>query len=129
MGAWGSGPFDNDDAADWAWSLEDSADDAVLRAAVRDAVETAKPDAATSQIAIAAATVVASGRSGDASALPEDVATWLAAHRDLPWPELADMARAALANVAGDSELRDLWAESDDVSAWLADVEELRARL
>jgi hypothetical protein len=129
MGSWGSGPFDNDDAADWAWSLEDSADDAVLRAALRGGADTVKPDASTSQVAIAAVAVVAAARSGGADQLPEEVAAWLDAHRDLPWSDLAELARAALANVAKDSELLDLWAESDDAETWRADLEELRSRL
>ena len=129
MGTWGSGPFDNDDAADWAWSLEDSADDAVLRAALRDGAEAAKPDASTSQIAIAAAAVVVAGRSSDSAQLPEEVGAWFEAHRDLPWADLAELARAALTNVAKDSELLDLWAESDDAATWRADLEELQSRL
>jgi hypothetical protein len=129
MGTWGAGPFDNDDAADWAWSLEDSTDDAVLRAALEDGAERAKPDASISQVAIAAAAVVVAGRSGDSGQLPEEVAAWLVAHRDLPWSELANLARAALANVANDSELLDLWAESDDAQAWRGDLSELQARL
>lgn len=129
MGTWGAGPFDNDDAADWAWSLEDSADDAVLRAALQDGAAKAKPDASTSQIAIAAAAVVAAGRSGDSADLPEEVAAWLDAHRDLPWSDLADLARAAIANAAKDSELLELWAESDDAETWRADLEQLQSRL
>ena len=129
MGSWGLGPFDNDDAADWAWSLEDSEDDSILRAALQHGSETARPDASTSQIAVAAAAVVAVGQSGDAPELPEEVATWLEAHRDILWPQLADLARSALENVAKDSELRDLWAQSDQVETWLADIEALRYRL
>jgi hypothetical protein len=129
MGAWGSGPFDNDDVADWAWSLEDSTDDAVLRAALQDGADTVKPNASTSQIAIAAAAVVVAGRSGDSGQLPEEVGAWLDAHHDLPWSDLADLARAALANVAKDSELLDLWAESDDAETWRADLEALQASL
>ena len=29
MGTWGSGPFDNDEAADWAWQLTADADERV----------------------------------------------------------------------------------------------------
>lgn len=30
MGAWGHGPFDNDDAGDWVWELEESEDFSVV---------------------------------------------------------------------------------------------------
>ena len=62
MGAWGAGPFDNDDAADWAGELEDAEPDerpAMIRAALSDAAD--EPDylkIAVGEIAIAAAAVV-----------------------------------------------------------------------
>jgi Domain of unknown function (DUF4259) len=62
MGAWGSEPFDNDTAADWAWELDDSSDWEVVRSALNEALEPGDfldADVATS--AIAAASVVAGG--------------------------------------------------------------------
>jgi Domain of unknown function (DUF4259) len=128
MGTWGSGPFDNDDAADWAWSLTDSADDAVLRAALLAPLAAAKTEAPEGQVAIAAAEVVAAGLGRPSPALPEEVAAWVAAH-PLPWAELAGPARQAISRLRASSELRDLWAESGEGAAWAANVEHLERRL
>jgi Domain of unknown function (DUF4259) len=128
MGTWGSGPFDNDDAADWAWSLTDSADEAVLWAALRAPHPTAWTEAPDTQVAVAAAEVVAAGLGRPNPALPEEVAAWVATHQ-LPWADLAGPARQAISAVRASSEVRDLWVESGDGAAWDATMDDLGRRL
>ncbi|HEU4566145.1 MAG TPA: DUF4259 domain-containing protein, partial [Gemmatimonadaceae bacterium] len=62
---------------------------------------------------------------------PPEVAEWVAENRDDDGarPELVALARRAVERIAAESELRDLWAESDDFEAWEASVADLRARL
>jgi hypothetical protein len=124
MGTWGSGPFDNDDAADWAWQLTPEADEGVVAAALTPGAERAPGDAAV----IAAAEVVAAGVGRPHPELPDEVAAWVAGRRDLGWTELVGLAVAAVERLRGGSELADLWAEPDD-DAWAHEVDDLLDRL
>ena len=45
MGAWGTGPFENDDAADWSYQLVDGAGPDVVAAALRAVQGGSAPDA------------------------------------------------------------------------------------
>src|SRR5918996_298232 len=67
MGAWGAGIFDNDDAADWVYELEQAGDDSVLAetlAAVANAGADAYVEAPDAAAALAAAAVVAAALTG-----------------------------------------------------------------
>jgi len=131
MGAWGHGSFENDDAADFGieletrgWEIVYSALHAVTRLAADDYLEA--PDASQ---ALAAAEVVAAARTGDASRLPPEVRAAVAGLGPLPDMTLIDGARAAIVRILADSELKDLWAESGDDSAWLSEVALLADKL
>jgi hypothetical protein len=132
MGAWGSGNFDNDMALDWVLSLIKDDTLNTVRAAL-DAVTTEEDylDVDLGAEALAAAEVVAAltGKPGDY--LPEEVADWVASHRTLAAAPLVDQARrAAKLVIAGeDSELWELWAETDELDNWTAVVDELHQRL
>lgn len=112
MGAWGTGIFENDHAADLSAALEDAADPAaVLEEALTDAAdEKDLLDVHTASAAAAAAAVVAStlpdGPPIDASYGPEGLEL-----ADLS--ELALLALRALDRIAADdSEWRDIWDET-----------------
>lgn len=128
MGTWSSGAFDNDDAADWAYRLTDTADEGVVEAALRRAIDAGSPSAPVAQTAVAAAEVVAAGLGAQGPDLPTEVAAWVHARRDRPWADLARLARSALDRVTAESELAELWGE-DDPTAWMTEVDGLRARL
>lgn len=112
MGAWGTGIFENDHAADLSAALEDAADPmAVLREALADAAdEKDLLDVHTASAAAAAAAVVAStlpdGPPIDPSYGPDGL--------ELPdLSELALLALRALDRIAADdSEWRDIWDET-----------------
>jgi hypothetical protein len=126
MGAWDSGPFQNDSAGDWL-------DDAVA-AGGAVAVERALRAAAASppylevdegSSAVAAVAVLVAALTGDPSDLPDDarelVDGWI------PDPSLVPLAAAALDVVAGGhSELASLWGQDPD---WRASIGRLRAAL
>jgi hypothetical protein len=120
MGAWGSGPFDNDDAADWSAEL-DEADDALafvgetLATVERSDGYVESPDACC---AIAAAAWLASRLPGspvEASAYAPEAPP--PGDRAAIGP-LADRAAAVLDRVNGaESEWRELWDEAADEQA------------
>ena len=134
MGTWDVGSFDNDDAADWAYELEDCGDLSVIENAIAGVLD---PDddyveAPVAAEAIAAIDVLArlQGNWGERSAYTETVDAWVERER-LPVPAaLAKQAVQALDRIVGEqSELRELWAESEEFDAWMASVAELRSRV
>lgn len=134
MGAWDTGIFDNDTACDWACGLKDAHDRALIERTL-DAVLDVGDDyleAPEAEEALAAAETLARllGRGGVRNAYTEAVDAWVAAHPGRPSPELLGKARRAVARILGaDSELRELWEDSDDADAWRQAVEDLQARL
>lgn len=125
--------FDNDQANDWAYDLEDKADPGLVESAFMK-VENARSDYLEQDPAceaLAACEVLARlrGRPGYTNAYTEKVDRWVAAHPLTPSPELIARANVAIDRImAPDSELAELWEEAgaDD---WRAAVEDLRARL
>lgn len=135
MGAWGTGIYENDDAADWVYDLEELGFDAILDAFEatenREYVESPEGSAA-----VAAADVVArliSGE-GEISEDTEAVMQWIASAREGARPQLVGRALTAVERViAEDSELPELWADdeedADALDDWLAVVNGIRRRL
>ena len=130
MGVWGIGHFDNDDAGDWIWELED---DSTLRP-VTDALAAVErsedfleaPDGA---IALAAAEVIAASRGRAAPDLPDNVLQIVQTIALQPGRDLVSRAIQVVARIADDSELRDLWEETDDFSEWQLRLNDLMRRL
>ena len=131
MGAWGPGVFENDDASDWVWELEDDSDGSVIIEALSAVVDTPvdeQPEAPECSNALAAAEVVAAARGNKAVELPTEASVWIQAHSDLVEPGLLALASGAVERIAIDSELKDLWDEAGD-EAWGAVVSDLLSRL
>jgi hypothetical protein len=131
MGAWGVLAFDNDDANDWACDLAE-ADDLSLVESAFDTVASDYLEAPDASNALAACEVLArlNGKPGYKNPYTEKVDEWVAAHPQMPSPVLLARANAVIDRILGDdSELKDLWADSDDNGNWLASVDDLRQRL
>jgi hypothetical protein len=130
MGAWGVGTFENDDAGDWVYQLEEANDLDFVRDTLQAAAD---PDgyleAPTCSMALAAAEVVVALAGRPAPDLPEEVRTWVEAHRLTALPDLRALSVQALDQVAAGSELQELWAESEESVAWIDRLQELRSRL
>ncbi|MBB5375350.1 hypothetical protein HNQ07_000794 [Deinococcus metalli] len=132
MGTWGTGSFDNDSAADF---IKEVVEDGAV--ALREALEVVlDPDldyveAEEGSRAIAAAEIIAAITSGDHRFVTDDDL--------LSWVEDADarsvsgqraLALDAVDRVVGpDSELPELWEDSEDLRDWQRDVQRLRATL
>ena len=131
MGAWGIGAFENDDAADWAWELEEGLDLGPVRQALAATMDTdgclERPEGAC---AVAAAAVVAASFDGDIKGFPEEVGEWIDDHPDSATRGDARLALDALERVMSEeSELRELWEETPDATKWATEIEKLRHRL
>jgi hypothetical protein len=134
MGTWETGPFGNDDAMDLFERVEYAADAdvvATLRATLSAVIDRpGKVEVHEGHVAVAAASLVAAGRSRLAQTGNALVDAWLADHRPAVSDDDQRLALSALDRVCGpDSEWHQLWSTTPnrpDVDAKLA---ELRAVL
>lgn len=130
MGAWGSGPFDNDDAADFLGELIEVADWSVAAAALDAVLATADEylEAPESSMAIAAAAIVAHSVGGYIADLAPEDAPAIAA-LGAPPAELLIKAKAALVRIRKQSELADLWEEAAAKDEWMVTLDSIEKAL
>lgn len=131
MGAWGIGIFENDEASDWVYTLaeEEGADalrETLMAAADLFGLEEILEEPAGSG-ALAAAEVVAALLGNPSANLPEEVSEWVQG-KELG-SELASVAQKAVEVVLTNSELKELWQETEDFNEWKAIVNNLKERL
>ena len=128
MGTWGTDAFENDGASDWAWELEKAVDLSVLQQALQPAE--GYLEAPEGELLVAASQVLAAALGAPAPAIPDGVHQWLQQHPQLKYSQLLGLAQRGLARVLGaDSELAELWGESDEGAQWRRGVQELAAGL
>jgi len=131
MGAWGVAAFENDHACDYL--LEATTDGLVSLEEAFGVVLEADGylEAPEGERAVAAAELLVALITGDTSQLPEgDLPDWAEATPTARLEALRAPALAALDRVtAPESELAELWAETESHTAWHQEVEALRARL
>src|SRR3954454_23069178 len=131
MGAWGTGPFENDDALDWVFDWEDADDLSPARDVLSDAMLADDHlEAPEGSRAVAAAQVVAVlVGAAPSDTLPDELRSWVASHPDAANEVDEQSVVIALDRVlAGNSELADLWTAAGDPS-WFDEVRRLRAAM
>ncbi|MGZ3426454.1 MAG: DUF4259 domain-containing protein [Polyangia bacterium] len=134
MGAWGLLAFDNDDACDWAFGLEEATDLSLVESTLDEVADAGDEylDSVAAANALAACEVVVRclGNPGYQNAYTKNVDEWVARRKLTPSAALLKRAEAAIERILGDrSELRQLFDEADQGPAWRASVEDLRRRL
>ncbi|WP_168210539.1 DUF4259 domain-containing protein [Persicimonas caeni] len=139
MGAWGTGNFDNDAALDFLSALYPREDgcghiEKALAKVLPDADEADvdEADAHACCQALAAAEIVAALGGAPRDGLSESVTDWVWYRRpveDSRLDAITELARRAVRQVRDDSELSELWQQTDSHDAWRAAVDELAARL
>jgi hypothetical protein len=138
MGAWGWGSFENDEALDWVFDLEQSRDFSAIAATLDTILDNEDDylDATDCSMALAAAETVAALTGWPEPALPEEVASWVkdrqqeSSQEGPPVDEsLVVRARRATEAILSDSELKELWEETDEFERWEATVADLLRRL
>lgn len=143
MGAWGVKNFENDTALDWVQDFTEGNDPDMIRETLEmvlgegeesegsngDEEEYLDEDICSS--ALAAAEIVAALRGRPASDLPDDARAWVQKHgkRVKVDQDLIDTTHDVIARIAADSELRDLWMDSDDAEAWEGVLTDLQSRI
>jgi hypothetical protein len=131
VASWGVASFENDAADDWFYSVEEAPDPgAVMAAAIDDALSSADYlEVDLCCAAIAAAELCACCAGQWAAQLPDHVRSWVQTHPHEPHADEIELAVQAVSRVREESELRELWEETADCAHWLAEVDDLLARL
>jgi hypothetical protein len=118
MGAWGLAAFENDDAGDFLYEIEEAGSWAPAVQAMQKVILTfGYLEAPESQRGLAAATLIAAARSRSEVPVSEDAADLL----DIlppPPPLSAWLARLTIGRVLNRSELQELWAEGSELEDW-----------
>ena len=134
MGTWSHESFGNDTANDWAYELEDATDFSVIETALQVALDEGDEylDADLAMEVIAAVEVIAKrlGKGTQSDVYTEKVDQWLETISEQPSDDLLSLAKRVLERiVADDSELKELWLESDEYELWLGNIQQLKDAL
>jgi uncharacterized protein DUF4259 len=131
MGSWGVASFENDAAREWFLLVQEAVDPgAVMASAIDDALSPAEHlEVDVSCEAIAAAELCACCAGQPPDRLPDNVDAWVESNPHGPHADEVELAVQAVTRVREESELRDDWEGTGDVSRWLADVNDLLSRL
>jgi hypothetical protein len=134
MGTWAVDAFGNDDACDWTYELEKvnnlSLVEATLDAVLNSGEEGVESSEATE--AIAAIEVIArlQGNWGKRSAYSEKLDRWVENNKIQPSTDLVQKAHLAIEHILADnSELNELWQETEEYEDWLASITDLKNRI
>jgi hypothetical protein len=155
MGAWGTGPFDNDDALDYVMDVADAPDGReeggkvlLVVGCVKHAtnLKPGRCDAAVASNVLVAAEIIAAinGRShpefvatdiDDEESPIAALATWIrdGGEKDVLFTasKVLEQTRSAVERVRDDSELAVLWSEAkpEHAAEWRASIDDLLVRL
>jgi hypothetical protein len=129
VGAWGTGSFENDDAADWVAGLGAITPDDLTKILVQAADDPAYLEAPAASAAVAAGEVVAALNGSAGEGAPAAIIDWAKKHPQALTAELRAVAVRALDRVRRNSELKDLWLEADGLNDWIAAVKDLQGRV
>ena len=136
MGAWGTGTFDNDMAADFLIEYEEGGG-GVVEQALKEVQQGAKDgyiDADIGASGLAAAEIVAFSLGRAAAGLDDEILKAFKVHDEdvselVGGAQLASDAVALISSADGTSELYELWSEGEELEVWLSVVAELKTRL
>lgn len=133
MGTWGVESFENDTAADWACDFKEAGDLTLVEKSLdATAEEQDYLDSDLAAEAIAACEVLARlrGHYGQQDSYTESLDLWVSKNPQSVSPDLLEKAQRAIDRILGpNSEMSELWEETDDVEDWKKSVSSLRNRL
>ncbi len=133
MGTWALHSFGNDDAADLLGDLTEQNGFGPVQEAIARVLNTeGYLGAPESQQCVAACEVLAMtlGRPSAAAQAEEELVAWLARVQPTLGPDIVSQATKAIDRIlVPESELLELWRESEEFADWQADLTGLRSRL
>jgi hypothetical protein len=126
MAAWGTKTFEEDTANDWIQELIDS-EDAREFLSESLSIDPGYIEADQAAIVLAASETLIALLDEPRIGVPGELVDWVGDNECDDVSELPEIALPALAKVLGkESELRDIWSDSEDFDEWLENVESIR---
>lgn len=121
MGVWGFKNFENDDALDWAAELVEQSDKHLVICALKEIVNNDDylevPECCEGLCAV---NIIACIKDNQFAGLPKEVIDWLQEVGDLEFNDAdINLAKDALNRIMTESELKELWEETDDFEEWM----------
>jgi hypothetical protein len=132
MGTWSIHAFGNDEAADFAIELSESRDLELIESALENVIAAEEYlEAPEADRGIAAAAALALVNDQETPGEPDEaISVWVKSQSTKPSADLLTKAQTAIDRVLADnSELAELWAESDEYEAWRDGLLSLQASL
>ena len=132
MGAWGSDSFENDDAADWLGDFCDAPDELSISNALSTVAEMNAAqylEAYECSVGIAAAEVVSALKAAPNANLSDEAKDCISNLEIKSPPRMVSLALKALERIKTNSELKELWDESENPAEWYEAVTNLEQRL
>ena len=132
MGAWGSGSFENDDASDWIADFCDDPDEGLISDALSTVAEMGADEyleAPDCSVGLAAAEVVAALKGAPNPDMPDEAKECISKLKIKAEPGMISLASRAVEWIKTNSELKELWDESENPAEWYAAVATLETRL
>ncbi|WP_423205714.1 DUF4259 domain-containing protein [Pseudomonas kribbensis] len=132
MGTWSIHAFGNDEAADFAIELSESSNLDLIQSALEDVIaadEYLEAPEADRGIAAAAVLALLNGQEIP-GALDEAISTWVKSQTTKPSSALLTKAQVVIERVLSEnSELAELWIESDEYESWQDGLRLIKASL
>lgn len=132
MGAWGVDSFENDDASDWLADFCEAPDKTLIPDALSKVADMDSADyleAPECCVGLAAAEVVAFLKGAPNTNLPSEAKDCLANLDIKADPNLVALALRAVERIKTNSELKELFDESESTAEWTQSVGNLETRL
>ncbi|MDK8189265.1 DUF4259 domain-containing protein [Paenibacillus sp. UMB7766-LJ446] len=136
MGAWGTGIFENDDVLDWKLDLFDTDDMELIEETIEEVLEEEYIESDLASNALGAIEILAALQGSPGKEIlnkqsdTEDLYDWINTHKGKgKGKELISKAKRAVKKIKKDSELKELWEESEEYLIWLNAINDLEKRL
>ena len=143
MGAWGYHHFENDGAADFVIQLQEEGITKIYEAILRvvELPESEYVDLDDAQQALAAIEFVAAARGNASKDFPEESKRWMKEKylADILEPDpdeahkayfnITEISQQAIERIRSNSELKELWEETENADAWKQELDELKERI
>jgi len=130
MGSWGVKTFEDDDALDWTYELEEAENISFIAETLNAVLERGDEylERTEASRALGAAEVIAGLKGAAVPDLPVGVKQWINQH-ELESVSLVKRALMAIQRIKTDSELKELWDDSEFAEEWYGEIENLEMRL
>lgn len=133
MGSWGHTNFDNDTAQDFVAAVDEEGVDRIISAieVIKTIEEDAYLDSDLCTEALAAIEYIATAKDRMAEDFPEDAEDWVTAHKAelLTIRGIVAKSQQAIDRIKNNSELKDLWEETEHFENWNKVLVDLDTRI